>query len=412
VNGEAWGHSLIDLVSVPVALAVLFLLVSEALAQLPDRVPRPRLYLLAYVALVLAALLLSIEPVPGVRVDARNGVVAMATLALGPAGGLVVAAAGALVRLLQGGIGAVPGAVGLGLTWLLVGACCGVAGWRRQATPADPAGPRSASHPGVLLAAGLGAALVASGTLAWIAAVNGLSVGPSELLLSGVSPGLTTVLLGGLRRYSLSRSAAIRQARQVNARLGQALHQTIGALSAAILHSDPAGAAQQKRVADLAQAIGRRLGLDAPRLEGLALAALVHDVGQIEVPGEILARPGPLTPAEHALVQLHPAIGHDILKDVDFPWPLAEIVHQHHENLDGSGYPRGLRGEQIVLEARILRVCDVVEAMCSHRVYRAAVGREQALAEIERMAGRELDACVVAACLALFHEQGYELPRV
>ncbi len=401
---QALSHALIELVSVPVALCVLFLMVHEWAGRLPGQAPQRRLLLGAYAVLLLATMLLGVEVVPGVHIDARNGVVAVATLALGAAGGLGITLVGVLLRLALGGVGMWPGAIGLLAAWALAVACGAAA---RRLQPAQQAWAKQRT----LALAGLGAGLAAVGPLVWLDLQGSLPLRWDQIMLCSASPFITTGLLGGLIQWSASRSQAIRNTRHVNHRLRQSLRETVGALSAAILHSDPAGAAQQRRVADLAQAIGRRLGLDEHRLEGLELAALVHDVGQIDVPGEILARPGPLTPAEYALVQLHPSIGHDILKDIDFPWPLAEMVHQHHENMDGSGYPRGLQGEQICLEARILRVCDIVEAMSSHRVYRAAIGREQALQEIERLSGRKLDAQVVSACLALFRENDYQLPR-
>jgi putative two-component system response regulator len=142
-------------------------------------------------------------------------------------------------------------------------------------------------------------------------------------------------------------------------------------------------------------------------LEGLRLAAAIHDIGKLSVPAEILSKPTTLTNIEFALIKTHPQNGYDILKNVSSPWPLAEIVLQHHERLNGSGYPQGLQGEAILPEARILAVADVVEAIASHRPYRPALGIEQALEEIEKQKGILFDAQVVEACLNLFREQGY-----
>jgi putative two-component system response regulator len=136
----------------------------------------------------------------------------------------------------------------------------------------------------------------------------------------------------------------------------------------------------------------------------------VHDVGKIAVPAEILAKPTRLTTAEYALVKDHAQLGFEILQEVEFPWPVAEVARQHHERLDGSGYPRGLKDGEILLEARILAVADVVEAMSSHRPYRPGIGIAAALAEIERGAGAQYDADAAAACLRLFREKGYTLP--
>jgi HD-GYP domain-containing protein (c-di-GMP phosphodiesterase class II) len=141
----------------------------------------------------------------------------------------------------------------------------------------------------------------------------------------------------------------------------------------------------------------------------LRLGATIHDIGKIYVPAEILTRPGQLSPIEFDFIRTHPQVGFDIMKDVKLPWPVAEMIFQHHEHLDGSGYPRGLKADAILLEARILTVSDVVEAMMSHRPYRAALGLETALEEIERYRGSYFDPDVVDACLRLFREKGYSL---
>ena len=139
------------------------------------------------------------------------------------------------------------------------------------------------------------------------------------------------------------------------------------------------------------------------------LTGLVHDIGKIAVPAEILSRPGRLTETEMSLVRTHVEAGYEILKGIEFPWPIADIVRQHHERLDGSGYPNGLKGEAISMEARIIAISDVVEAMITHRPYRPALGIETALAEIERERGDKLDAQFVDLCIALFREQGFTL---
>jgi putative nucleotidyltransferase with HDIG domain len=195
------------------------------------------------------------------------------------------------------------------------------------------------------------------------------------------------------------------------ARLRENLVETIRAVSRTVEKRDPYTAGHQQRVAELVVAIAQELGLDAGRIEGLRLGALIHDIGKIYVPAEILNRPGMLTEAEFTIIKSHPQVGYDIVKDVHFPWPLAQMILQHHERLDGSGYPNGLKGEAILLEARILAVADVVEAMAAHRPYRAARGPETALDEIRTNRGLLYDPVVVDACLRLFEEKGYAWPQ-
>ncbi|WAR45824.1 HD domain-containing phosphohydrolase [Methylomonas rapida] len=184
----------------------------------------------------------------------------------------------------------------------------------------------------------------------------------------------------------------------------------VTAIAATIEARDPYTAGHQRRVANLATAIARELQLPAEQIEGLKLAGVVHDIGKIRVPAEILCKPGRLDELEFNLIKRHSLTGYEILKSIKFPWPLAEIVLQHHERLDGRGYPQGLKGEEILLEARILAVADVVESMVSHRPYRAGLGVDTALAEISRNKDVLYDARVVNACLTLFQEQAYHLP--
>ncbi len=173
---------------------------------------------------------------------------------------------------------------------------------------------------------------------------------------------------------------------------------------------DPYTAGHQRRVAHLAVAIATELQMPPAQMEGLYLACLVHDLGKLRVPAEILNKPGRLNPIEYGLVQEHVDIGQDILHTIDFPWPIAETVGQHHERLDGSGYPKGLQGDAILLEARVLAVADVAEAMMSHRPYRPSLWQEAALAEITAGRGVRYDAQVVDACVRLFQDLGYSLP--
>ena len=192
-------------------------------------------------------------------------------------------------------------------------------------------------------------------------------------------------------------------------RLRNAMGATIQTLSLTVEIRDPYTAGHQKRVADLARRIATELKVAPERIEGLRMAATVHDIGKVSIPAEILSKPTRLSDLEIKLIRTHAVKGYDILKDIEFPWPVAEIVLQHHERLDGSGYPRGLKGDEITPEARILIIADVVEAMSSHRPYRPALGMEAALAEIETNSGTLYDTEAVKACLRLFREDGYRL---
>jgi PAS domain S-box-containing protein len=199
--------------------------------------------------------------------------------------------------------------------------------------------------------------------------------------------------------------------RRAEQRLVRGLEQTVAAIAAAAESRDAYAAGHQRAVAALAVAIGREAGLDDKQLRGLQLAAAAHDIGKLRIPVEILMKPTRLTEAEYALVRTHPQAGHDMLKGVELPWPVAQIVLQHHELLDGSGYPRGLKGDEILLEARILAVADVVAAMTAHRAHRAAPGVDAALGEIVKHRGTKYDAAAVDACVRLIREKGYKLDR-
>jgi PAS domain S-box-containing protein len=194
------------------------------------------------------------------------------------------------------------------------------------------------------------------------------------------------------------------------AKLRRAVHSTIEVVSTIGELRDPYTHGHEHRVGEIATAIATEMGLPSDRVEGIRVAGHLHDVGKMAVPAEILAKPGRLTSVEYELVKQHAQQSYEILKGVEFPWPVAEAAWQHHERLDGSGYPRALKGEAITLEARILAVADTVEAMASHRPYRAGLGIDAALAEIERHRGRLYDAAVVDACLRLFRAKGFRLP--
>ena len=181
---------------------------------------------------------------------------------------------------------------------------------------------------------------------------------------------------------------------------------TVSAAARLIEARDPYTAGHQMRVSRLAVAIARELGWDEERIEGLQLGALIHDIGKIKIPADILSKPGRLTTIEFELIKSHPVTGYEILKNIAFPWPVAGIVYQHHERIDGSGYPQGLTGDKIIDEAKIVAVADVVEAMSSHRPYRASLGCEAALKEIEAGKGIRYDAKIADACLRLMREKG------
>ncbi len=201
------------------------------------------------------------------------------------------------------------------------------------------------------------------------------------------------------RRNAAALEAATMSRVRQEEKLRTALEDALGAIAGVLEQRDPYTAGHQKHVADLAVAIGRELGLDAERLHALLLAATVHDLGKIEVPVEILTKPARLNAAEFALVKRHPEVGYQLLKRVDFPWPIADIIRQHHESIDGSGYPLGLKGDQILLEAKILTVADIVESISSDRPYRPALGLDQAITEIVKIRGSKLEPTVVDACL-------------
>jgi response regulator RpfG family c-di-GMP phosphodiesterase len=184
---------------------------------------------------------------------------------------------------------------------------------------------------------------------------------------------------------------------------------SISAIASIVEMRDPYTAGHQRRVADIAVAIGKELQLSENLVEGIHLAGIVHDVGKIKVPAEILSKPGRLTANEFNLIKEHSQTGYDILKSIDYPWTIAEIILQHHERLDGSGYPRGLKNEEILLEAQIIAVADVVESMMSHRPYRAALGIDVALEEILHNRSSCFNADVVDACIRLFREQSFSL---
>ena len=179
---------------------------------------------------------------------------------------------------------------------------------------------------------------------------------------------------------------------------------TIETLAHIVEARDPYTSGHQKRVADISVAVAEYLGLSAEQIRGIYYAGLIHDLGKIQVPSEILSKPGKLTKLEYELIKIHPEVGFDLLKDVDFPWPIAEIIYQHHERMDGSGYPRKLKGDGIFIEAKIIAVADVIDAMSTHRPYRPALGLDDALAEIEKNKGTLYDAVIVESFLKVIRK--------
>ncbi len=190
------------------------------------------------------------------------------------------------------------------------------------------------------------------------------------------------------------------------------LEETVNALASAVEMRDSYTAGHQRRVAQLACAVARETDLPDDQIEAIYMAGLIHDIGKISVPADILLKPSRLSEMEMNLIKTHPQVSFDILKDIEFPWPVAHIVLQHHERMDGSGYPHGLSGEDILLEARILAIADVVEAMASHRPYRPALGIDKALDEISKNKGILYDSAVVNACTKILAEQGFDLDKV
>jgi len=205
-------------------------------------------------------------------------------------------------------------------------------------------------------------------------------------------------------RTRQERDRAVKQDREHLNQLQASLHEMVAAVSKMVEVRDPYTAGHQMRVAELAVAIGTRQGLDKNKLEGIRMGGIIHDIGKIHVPMEILSKPGRLSEVEYLIIREHPEIGHEILKGIHFTWPVADIAYQHHERMDGSGYPQGLQGEEICLEARIIAVADVVESMHSSRPYRPGLGPVKALDEIRKNRSILYDTHVVDACLALFAE--------
>ena len=206
-------------------------------------------------------------------------------------------------------------------------------------------------------------------------------------------------LILSIARDITERQRAAEELKASLARVTEVQDSTIQALVTVTEARDPYTAGHQRRVTQLACAVARELGLSADRVAGLRVMGLLHDLGKISIPAEILSKPGKLSATEFGFIKSHAQAGYEIIKEIQFPWPVAEVILQHHERMDGSGYPQGLTGPDITLEARILAVADVVEAMSSHRPYRAALGLDQALEEIAQKKGVLYDPEVADACI-------------
>jgi HD-GYP domain-containing protein (c-di-GMP phosphodiesterase class II) len=210
----------------------------------------------------------------------------------------------------------------------------------------------------------------------------------------------------------IERKQAEKQLQDTLESLRKAVGTIFQVMASAVEARDPYTAGHQIRSANLARAIATEMGLSQEKIEGIRIAGSIHDIGKLSIPVEILSKPTKLSELEFSLIKEHARRGYEMLKNVESPWPLAEIVYQHHERMDGSGYPRNLKGEEILIEARILTVADVVESMASHRPYRPGLGIDAALNEIAKNRGIFYDDAVADACLRLFQEKGFQLEGI
>lgn len=249
-----------------------------------------------------------------------------------------------------------------------------------------------------------------SGAIGEQLAIETLKGGATDYVFKGHLNQLAPAVSRALEeaREKRARRSAEDGLRQTLVKLQRTLDQTVEALASITEIRDPYTAGHQQRVAQISSAIGEEFGLPRDMVEGIHVAGTLHDIGKIAVPAEILTKPSKLLEMEFGLVKTHPQVGYQILKGIEFPWPVAEAVLQHHERLDGSGYPRGLSANEIISEARILAVADVVEVMASHRPYRPAFGIDMALDEILRGRGTIFDPEVCDACIRLFEEKGFD----
>jgi putative two-component system response regulator len=251
--------------------------------------------------------------------------------------------------------------------------------------------------------------IIVSGSIGEEMAVAAMKAGAHDYVRKDNLSRLVPVVRWELREAEVrrERGRAEETLQQSYEKLGRILDETAIALGSAIEKRDPYTAGHQQRVAKLACAIAGEMKLSKSKIEGIRVAGILHDIGKIYIPAEIRSKPGSITEIEFEMIKTHPQAGYDILRDIEFPWPVAQITLQHHERMDGSGYPSGLSGEDILVEARILGVADVVEAISSHRPYRPALGIDKALDEISQKKGTLYDLDVVNACLTVFQKEGF-----
>jgi len=235
-------------------------------------------------------------------------------------------------------------------------------------------------------------------------AIEAVRRGAQDYLIKG---SITGSMLSRVIRYAIERKNYEEELKLSLEKFTRALNGTVKAIAMAVEIRDPYTAGHQRRGADLARAIAEEMNLTPERVEGVQLACMIHDIGKISIPAEILSKPALLSNLELSLIKIHPQVGYDILKEIDFPWPIAKTVLQHHERINGSGYPAGLKNDDILLEAKVLAVADVVEAIASHRPYRPAFGTKEAIDEITREQGILYDPAVVKSCLRLFQDKEY-----
>lgn len=214
--------------------------------------------------------------------------------------------------------------------------------------------------------------------------------------------------VAGLEEVKLNYNRVDKELKQTYKKLVKFIEDTAHIITKVVEIRDPYSTGHQQRVSKLATVIAREMKLPQDKIEGTRIASLVHDIGKVNLPTEIVSWPGKLIDVEFNLIKNHPRVGYDILKKVDFPWPIAEIVFQHQEKIDGSGYPRGLKGDEICIEAKILGVANVVEAMSSYKSYRPALSIDEALAEISNNKNILFDPEIVDTCLKLFKEKSFK----
>jgi putative nucleotidyltransferase with HDIG domain len=252
--------------------------------------------------------------------------------------------------------------------------------------------------------------ILISGKIGEELAVECIKLGATDYVLKDKLFRLCPVVRRALEEAQVyrERKEAEEKLRQSYKKLRKMLNDIVRTVALTVEIRDPYTAGHQQRVSQLTSAIARQMNLPSDQVEGIYMAAILHDIGKISVPAEILTKPSRLTEIEMNLLRAHSEVGNNILKRIDFPWPLAKVVLQHHERRDGFGYPKGLKGDEILMEARILGVADVVEAMSSHRPYRPAFGIDKALEEISQNREILYDPEVVDACLRLFKEKEFK----